>query len=53
MKICVVGTEFYYADGRTDTTNLIVAFRNFASASKMVIFKDVTKENGNIKVTTI
>jgi len=25
-----VGAELFHADGRTDTTNLIVAFRNFA-----------------------
>ena len=33
MKIRPAGAEFY-ADGRTDTTKLIVAFfRNFAEAS--------------------
>jgi len=26
--------ELFHADGRTDMTNLIVAFRNFANASK-------------------
>ena len=47
-----MGTEFYHADGQTDVTNLIAAFRNFASAPKMLIFKNVTNENANIKVTT-
>jgi len=48
-----VGAEFYYADGRTDVTNLIAALGNFASAPKMLIFKNVTNENANIKVTTL
>ena len=47
-----MGAEFYHADGQTDVTNLIAAFRNFASAPKMLIFKNVTNENANIKVTT-
>ena len=34
MKILPVGAELFYADGRTDMTNLIVAFRNFANAPK-------------------
>jgi hypothetical protein len=34
MKICEVGTELFHADGRTDMTKLIVAFRNFANAPK-------------------
>jgi len=29
-----VGTELFHADGRTDMTKLIFAFRNFASALK-------------------
>jgi hypothetical protein len=32
MKILPVGTELFYADGRTDMTKLIIAFRNFAKA---------------------
>jgi hypothetical protein len=32
MKIRPVGAELYHADGRTDMTNLIVAFRSFANA---------------------
>jgi hypothetical protein len=35
MKIRPVGAEFH-ADGRTDMTKLIVAFRNFANAPKMI-----------------
>jgi hypothetical protein len=43
-EICVMGADFYHADGQTDMRNLIVAFRNFASAPKMLIFKNVTNE---------
>jgi len=32
MKIRPVGAELFLADGRTDTPQLIVAFRNFAKA---------------------
>jgi hypothetical protein len=36
MKICLVGAELFYAEGRTDSqtdmTKLRVAFRNFANA---------------------
>ena len=35
MKIRPVGAEFFHADGRTDMTKLIVAFRNFVKAPKM------------------
>jgi len=31
MKIRLVGPELFHADGRTDMTKLIVAFRNFAN----------------------
>ena len=34
MKIHSVGADLSHADGRTDMTKLIVAFRNFADASK-------------------
>jgi hypothetical protein len=34
MKIRPMGAELFHADGRTDMTKLIVAFRNFANASK-------------------
>jgi hypothetical protein len=32
MKIRPVGAELLHADGQTDMTKLIVAFRNFANA---------------------
>jgi hypothetical protein len=32
IKIHTVGAELFHADGRTDTTKLIVAFRNCANA---------------------
>jgi hypothetical protein len=34
MKIYPVGAGLFHADGRTDTTKLTVAFRNFANAPK-------------------
>ena len=34
MKIRPVGAELFHADGRTDTTKLIVAFRNFENVPK-------------------
>jgi len=34
MKIRPVGAELLHADGRTDITKLIIAFRNFANAPK-------------------
>ena len=34
MKIPPTEAELFHADGRTDTTKLIVAFRNFANAPK-------------------
>jgi hypothetical protein len=34
MKIRPVGAELFHADGRTDMTKLMVAFRNFANAPK-------------------
>ena len=34
FKIRLVGAEFFHADGQTDMTKLIVAFRNFARAPK-------------------
>jgi len=34
MKIRLVGDELFHADGRTDMTKPIVAFRYFANATK-------------------
>ena len=36
MKIRPVGAELFHADRRTDVTKIIVAFRNFANASKKI-----------------
>jgi len=36
MKIRRVGAELFRADGRTDMTKLIVAFRNFTNEPKKV-----------------
>jgi hypothetical protein len=38
MKIRPVGAELFHADGRTDMTKLIVAFRSFADAPKVDIY---------------
>jgi hypothetical protein len=34
MKIHSVGAKLFHADRKTDMTELIVAFRNFANAPK-------------------
>jgi hypothetical protein len=34
MKIRPVGAEVFHADGQTDMTKLVVAFRDFAKAPK-------------------
>ena len=34
MKICPVRAELFRADGQTDVTKLIVAFRSFANATR-------------------
>ena len=34
IKIRLMGAELFNADGQTDLTKLIVAFRNFANAPK-------------------
>ena len=36
MKIRPVAAELFHANRRTEITKLIVAFRNFANAPKMV-----------------
>jgi hypothetical protein len=46
MKINPVGDELFHTDGRSDTTTVIVAFRNFAKASKM------SKKNDRISLPT-
>ena len=37
MNIRPVGAELFHADGRTDMTKLIVAFRNFLNGPKMIL----------------
>jgi len=37
MKIRSVRAELFHADRRTDMTNIIVAFRNFAHARKQIL----------------
>jgi hypothetical protein len=37
MKIRPVGTELFHADGQTDMTELIITFRNFANAPKIIV----------------
>jgi hypothetical protein len=39
MKIRPVGAELFHADGQTDITKIIVAFRRFGEAPKKVILK--------------
>jgi len=38
MEIRPVGVELFRVDRRTDMTKLIVAFRNFAKAPKIVLY---------------
>ena len=35
MKIRQMGAELFHADGQTDMTKIVVAFRNFANAPKI------------------
>jgi len=46
VKILSVETEFFSADGQTDTKKLITAFRNFSNVSKN---KQVVYENIRFK----
>ena len=39
MKFRPVGAESFHADGRTDTTKLLIAFRNFAKGPKKFFAK--------------
>jgi hypothetical protein len=50
MKIRPVGAELFHADRRTDTTKLIVAFRNFANAPKKNSVDSQTRI-GNLRQT--
>jgi hypothetical protein len=39
IKILPVGAELFHADGRTETTNLIVAFWNFVISKRNSMFR--------------
>ena len=39
LKIGPVGAELFYADGRTDMSKLLVAFRYFANAPNSTIIR--------------
>jgi hypothetical protein len=39
MKVTPLAAELFHADGQTNTTKLIVAFRNSANAPKNYIIK--------------
>jgi hypothetical protein len=41
MKIRPVGAEFFHADGETDMTKLMAAFRNFAETRENIFVKVV------------
>jgi len=54
MKIRPMEAESFHADGRTDMTKLIVAFRNFADAPKKLkkecgIERLKVKEEGKLR----
>jgi hypothetical protein len=51
-KICPVGAELFHADGRTDLTKLIVAFRNFAKAPQKVNITALMNVNRNEIILT-
>jgi len=42
VKIRLVEAEMFHADGRTDMTKLIVAFRNSANATKKFRGQDLS-----------
>ena len=39
MKIRLVGAKLFSEDGRTDMTNRIIAFLNFANAPKNILVR--------------
>jgi len=47
IKIRPAGAQSFHADGRTDMTKLIVAFRNFANAPKNCQSKLSSDTDGN------
>jgi len=42
MKIHTVEAELFQANGRTDMTKMMVAFRNFANEPKTAALSDIT-----------
>jgi hypothetical protein len=59
MKICQLGAELFHADGQTDgqtegdMTKLLVAFRTFANAPKMILSKNVNSHSKSLSLTWI
>jgi len=47
MKILPVGAELFHADGRTDMTKLIVAFRDIANVSKKEQWTDFAHQGAH------
>jgi hypothetical protein len=45
MEIRPVGAELFLVDGRTDTTKLLIVFRNFAHAPKNYTDEWLTQNN--------
>jgi hypothetical protein len=52
IKICPVGAELFYADGQTDMTKLIVAFRSLPTRLIKQIFF-ITDLHTNRQITDI
>jgi hypothetical protein len=53
MKIRPVGAKVFHADGQTDMTKAIVAFRNFANAPKTVCGKKKFKFHITLSIMSI
>ena len=55
MKICPAEADLFHADGRTDMTKLILAFRNFADPLKTEVAvpnMDKNRWNAQLPVQT-
>jgi len=51
-----VGAELFRADGRTDMTKLIVAFRNFANApraNQLMLYSEIIAVCSQIRTNTL
>jgi len=53
MKIRPVGAELFHADGRTDMTKLVAAFRNFANASTNNCTHNISRPRRQISSNTV